>query len=230
MVGCPLFRREWVLQRWFDHVEQAARNAEEEPLYVFVGDRSDPSIFLAIAECSARRRGLVLVQVTEDMGRSDHRKWDMERYQRMAWLRNQMLAAVRFTRPLWFLSLDSDILLHPDALVNLLESAQRFDAVGGKAYMTTQGLHAPSYGVFTNSGMRRPESEGVFPVDVIMAIKLMTPSAYAIDYEAEHRGEDIGWSKAARAAGLALGWDGRVTSKHVMAPFWLQKVDPRCGY
>jgi hypothetical protein len=63
-----------------------------------------------------------------------------------------------------------------------------------------------------------------------LAIKLMSPRAYNIDYRFHHQGEDIGWSVAATEKGLKLGWDGRICSKHVMAADQLQLVDPRCGY
>jgi hypothetical protein len=72
--------------------------------------------------------------------------------------------------------------------------------------------------------------DGCFPVGVIMAIKLMTPPAYNVDYEWNHQGEDIGWSLAALARGLKLGWDSRTTTKHVFYPHLLDEVDPRCGY
>jgi hypothetical protein len=68
------------------------------------------------------------------------------------------------------------------------------------------------------------------PVDVIMAMKLMKPSAYWVDYRDHEQGEDVGWSIACQEQHLRLGWDGRVCSKHVMKPEQLDPIDARCGY
>jgi hypothetical protein len=63
-----------------------------------------------------------------------------------------------------------------------------------------------------------------------MAAKLMTPDAFRVDYEFDLQGEDVGWSRACARAGLTLGWEGRVISKHVLAPHLLTTRDPRVGF
>jgi hypothetical protein len=86
-------------------------------------------------------------------------------------------------------------------------------------------------------GQYRPDENGVIPVDVIMAIKLLTPQALAVNYIFDQDGEDVGWSRAATAQGLKLAFDGRVCSRHVMhqrdrdtGKLWSEIIDPRCGY
>lgn len=98
--------------------------------------------------------------------------------------------------------------------------------------MTLRGTHCPSYAKFKRdgTGLLRQNASAVFKVDVIMAIKLMKPQAYNVDYAADTRGEDIGWSINCRNEGLKLGWDGRVTNKHVMLPELLEPVDKRVGF
>lgn len=226
LVGCPVAHRDWVLPRWFDHVEAACEVAGVAPEFLFVCDRRDPS--WACIEMLAPDARLVPCVTTR--GR-DERRWNPRRYVEMVSLRNELLRAVREAKADAFLSLDSDILVHPAQVAMLLESSERFDAVGGRCYMTKTGLRFPSYAMLSRSGgLQRPDSHGVFGVDVIMAIKLMGRAAIEVHYQVDAQGEDIGWSKACREHGLKLGWDGRVASKHVMAPHLLEVVDTRVGF
>lgn len=225
-VGCPVAFREWVLPRWFDHVEKACHVAGVAPEFTFVCDRRDPSW-----DCiTMLAPDATLVPCLTTKG-GDVRRWNQHRYLEMASLRNELLREVQDSSPDAFLSLDSDILVHPDQIGMLLEDLDRFDAVGGRCYMTATGVRFPSYAQLSRSGgLRRVDASGVFPVDVIMAIKLMGRAAYGMHYSADPQGEDVGWSKTARAHGLALGWDGRVVAKHVLAPHLLDVVDSRVGF
>jgi hypothetical protein len=227
LVGCPVAHRAWVLPQWFDHVEKACALVGVKPEYAFVVDPSDES-WPVIRE---RTAGAVIVPTANTKG-DDTRNWaSPHRFHEMVELRNALLAAVRTRQPEVFLSLDSDILLHPAHLQSMLEALHEYDAVGGKCFMTETGTDFPSWAQLgRDGGLIRTDAWGLFPVDVIMAIKLMSPRAYAIDYEHDILGEDIGWSKACARAGVTLGWDGRVSSKHVREPHMLEQVDPRVGY
>lgn len=137
----------------------------------------------------------------------------------MVRLRNRLLAEVRSHSPQYFLSVDSDVLLHRMSLVHLFETIEdgAFAAVGGGTNMTATETTVPSFAVLSDTGrLLRPKGAFVRRVDVLMAVKLMTPVAYSVDYRFDTRGEDVGWSNACRHAGLTLGWDGRVMSDHVM--------------
>lgn len=228
-VGCPVYKRGWILRYWFDAVEAAFAKANLEPVYVFVGDPKDSDSFGAVDDAlDMYDREVYLSWVEESEHTPTDRTWNPHRYHRMVYVRNELLDVVRKIGPDYFFSLDSDILLHPDTLVNLLESIDRFDAVGGKTYMTPFGNQFPSYGYMP--GLKRFDESGVFPVDVIMAIKLLSPLAYKVDYMYHDYGEDIGFSLACLDKGLRLGWDGRTTSKHVMDPAGLDRIDERCGF
>lgn len=232
LIGCPVRSREWVMSHWLMHSSLAADIAGVDIEYVFVMSKEDPT--LAVIEKNASAPFHVLD--SQERVERDERHWNHTRYREMTRLRNWLLAEVRQREPDLFLSLDSDILLHPDALVYLLQSVEHFDAVGGKCWMTDT-TDACSYIQLVNShGFHRPDVRSVIPVDVIMAIKLMTPSALAVDYIFDSDGEDVGWSRQATKAGLKLGFDGRVCSKHVMARLnrngtsRLTTVDNRCGF
>lgn len=232
LVGCPVAHRAWVLDCWFDHVEAAADRVGLEPGFVFVGDEHDEQTMNIIEK---RTSGRFVIQVyAPNRKGADFRDWHKpEAISHMVDLRNRLLKAVRMARPTYFLSLDSDILLHPLALEHLIDDVQidHWDAVGGRCYMTATGNRYPSWGNEGRQGqIVRSDADGYFGVQIIMAIKLMTRSAYEINYEFDRNGEDVGWSRACRQAGLRLAWDGRVSSKHVLKPHLLHHLDPRVGY
>lgn len=233
-IGCPIRDRAWIIPSWFDYVAAALRNeAGIIPQFFFVGDVTTDDTFKAIDQaCLHHSFSRAVIGIDEEYA-PYKRVWDLSRYAHMVTLRNLLLRAVRAWEPDYFWSLDSDILAHPDALSTLLNDLDNtdFDAVGGKTYMSERGRACPSYGMLSPlGGLRRPDSAGCFEVDVIMAVKVMTPAAYAVDYELHRQGEDIGWSIAARAAGLSLGWDGGVCSKHVMDRKHLNRFDDRAGF
>jgi len=230
LVGCPILRREWIIDKWLEHTLAATECANRRLELVFVGDEHDPTFYTIDKFCKEHQIRAWLEHVEEPRS-VDKRDWTHHRYRRMVDLRNILLNAVRRLNPGLFLSLDSDILLHQDAIYNMLETIGRFDAVGGKTYMTPSGRRAPSYANLTPTGnLRRPDHDGVIEVQCIMAIKLMTQPAYNIDYEFDKHGEDIGWSRAARKAGLKLGWDGRIVNKHIMSPDRIDWFDIRAGF
>jgi len=216
-----------------DFATYAVARVTKDFEFVFLAGQDDPTHDLIVS--AAERLGVrtTIIGTGED-ARADDRVWNHDRYEHMADLRNQLLTYVRSEEPDVFLSLDSDMLMHPNQFESMIDNIGDYDAIGGKAYLSPTGRNCPTYGIFkrgTKGGaFRREESEGVLKVDVLMAIKAMRPSAYAIDYKAANLGEDIGWSLNAREAGLTFGWDGTFTTKHVMNSERIDQVDNRCGY
>lgn len=223
--------RAWVLPTWFDYVERAFERLGEKPLYTFAIGSSDDRT----AEIIAERAPDALVSYTEEAPiASTSTRWTIERFHDLVAARNQLLINVRALGPSLFLSLDSDILLNVDTLPSLLHTVRMHNdwaAVGGKLYMTPTGKHTPSYAFNKPAGgLVREESEGCFRVEILMALKLMHPEAYYVDYRHSEKGEDVAWSLDCAKAGLKLGWDGAVPNKHVMLPRQLHEIDPRVGY
>lgn len=223
--------RAWVLPTWFDFVEQAFAAIEVEPEYVFaIGTSSDETAGII----SDRAPNALLTCTTEAPIPESASRWTSDRFNDLVVARNALLLCVRALGPDLFLSLDSDILLNPATLVNLVESLKShtdWAAVGGKTYMTPSGTHCPSYAFNKPAGgLAREDSEGVFQVEILMALKLMQMEAYYVDYAFSEKGEDVAWSIACRNSGLKLGWDGRTCSKHVMNKKLFYVVDPRCGF
>ena len=233
IIGCPVRKRDWILPLWHEHVLRACEVANvKNPEFVFAcGTDDEPTLHIVKQWCDP-------ILVSEPV-REDRRDWHTERYMHMANIRNNLLRRVRQSRQDFFLSLDSDILLHPDAIKSMLENYKRYKklgcwAVGGKTFMTTAGRNCPSYGIWKTSnydqGIRRSDSSAVMPVGVLMAIKLMAPEAYNVNYDFHHWGEDLGWSANVARAGGKMWWDGTVANKHIMEPWMLDRIDKRCNF
>lgn len=234
MIGCPVRSRDWIIEAWFDHIYRAVLEADlsrDDVGFVFVGDHANDETINAIADrVTLEKTQTVLVHHPSPVG-AYRRNWGIERLAEMVDIRNILLHQVREAQPDYFWSVDSDILVAPHSLEMALDAIKSYAAVGSRCYMRETGTSAPSYGLLTRQGgLHRPDAEGCFKVDVIMAMKLMSPAAYNTDYSLHPQGEDIGWSINVAAKGLKLGYDARTTSKHVMSPEAFVRVDARCGY
>lgn len=237
VVGCPVRNREEIMPLWFNHLVTSVEHAGhlKDLTVVFVAHKDDPTIAAAMEE--ARSRNIILHVV--DSGESEfseyRRTWNAFRYEQMARLRNALLGKVRELEPEIFWSLDSDILVGENTYLSAFDmlKGQGYDAVGTKLYMHKSGTRHPSYAMMDSQGLgglRRSESSGQMPVDVIMASKLMNSQAYSVDYRTHALGEDIGWSLEAARAGCRIGWDGTSISKHVFDMGKIREIDPRCGF
>lgn len=235
VVGCPVKDRAWIIEPWFDHLVAALFASPASALMqmgqvqlVFVGDpHTDRATFSLIDRCCLRYSLSRDVIEIDEAPLPYHRVWNTDRYHHMVELRNMLLTHVRTYEPTMFWSVDSDVLMHPESLRSAMNALERFDAVGSKIYMTPNSTACPSFAMKQNGGLLRWDDSGCFPVDIIMGVKLMSPMAYAVDYVHHIQGEDIGWSERAQLAGCKLGWDGTYTSRHVMAPEYLNQPDDR---
>lgn len=231
MVGCPVHYRGWILDEWYEHLMNAADGFEVE--FAFVASCGDQDSFDRIKQWAPAP---AMFWVTDEP-RIAQRAWGASRYEHMVYLRNKLLGLVRAAAPPLFLSLDSDILLHPGALPGMVDTLETFAnndcwAVGGKTWMTPTGVTCPSYGFWSDPyqrqlGIKRFDAEDQRLVDVLMGIKLMTPQAYNVDYSTHSWGEDLGWSANVQDAGGKMWWDGRYASKHIMSPEMLDREDER---
>lgn len=233
VIGCPVKDRTWILPHFLDAAKEAAERSGMSYKFVFVlgrptrGVDNDQDVILGHWGPHEDAPSLRF-EYSKNVSEGYRRDWNMKRYVEMSRHRNLLLQAVREEQPDFFLSLDSDIIVHPELINSFMRDVDKFDAIGGRAYMTTSRTDFPSIGVFDRQGrMRRPDGDNIRRADVIMAVKFMTPRAYKIDYKPDRLGEDIGWSANAVDAGLTLGWDGRLVNRHIMAPDLLTTFDKR---
>jgi hypothetical protein len=231
IIYAPVLRREWIVRQYLEHAARSAEQAGVDFSFLMVGGIADPT-FEIVNSLSQFASSVARVYVDEPRSQ-DLRDWPKPgRLERMVELRNLALQYVREAGCDLALSLDTDILLHPDAIGNLIatQTQRGWDAVGGYCYMSANRSH-PSYANLMGlNSLRRPDIRSVEMCDVLMGIILMTHRAVAVDYEYDHKGEDIGWARAAARARLTLGIDARVVNRHVMHPADLQRPDPRCDW
>jgi hypothetical protein len=229
VVGCPTRNRTWILEKWRDHVELATPgNWDLEYLFV-VGDNDRETIEML----SSWKRANIIYVEEQDPGMK--RTWNSSRYDHMVFLRNTLLDSVRHINPDLFLSLDSDILLGQNTLREMYETAveYEFDAVGGLTWLDPIDPKCTNIASWVGSdmkGFKRVISRGHHKVDIIMAIKLMLPSAYNVEYAYHRMGEDLGWSKNMFLNQKRIGMDGRTPSKHIMKPEYLNMIDKRLSW
>lgn len=232
LVGCPVWQREWILPEWFEHIEKSFERVGKIPSYVFVLDKHKDNGTVECIEQHTKNRFVALNYVSEQFHKRDtfYRDWSEERLRWMVELRNTLLASVRKCKPDYFLSIDSDILLKPCHFESMLQAINDYDAVGGKVFLGHGSMGPLNYGDLTPSGrMVRGHVDYLGVVDVLMALKIMTPKAYNVDYRYDIQGEDIGWSKACKEQHLKFGYDARHVSKHCMNLQDLTTFDRRCG-
>lgn len=231
MIGCPTQNRSWILPKWKEYVDAA------------IPDGWDARFIFAVPTWDNETTELVSswentqIIPTSEPCREDVRPWaNKDSYNHMAELRNTILRYVRGHHPDLYLSLDSDILLHPLAVQNMYETMQTYgaNAVSSKVFLDQVDWNVTNAAAWVNpvtcQSFMRHLSEGTYPVDVIMAIQMMDNLAYNVNYEYHDMGEDFGWCKNLGRSGASVYFDSRVKSKHVMTQEWLDKVDPRVGY
>lgn len=234
IAGCPATHREWIMKPWVAHLQRAAQHADVGlSIYCLVPSKDAPTAIAVQEACLSRGIELFLEQADDDKP-DDERSWNPLRYERMCVLRNTMLDTVRSLMPNLFLSIDSDILIGRDVISKLITCMQEreFDAVAGKIWLHETNKQIVNFANFRRNlnTLQRRDQISTDKCDVIMALKLMTPAAYNIDYLPDDHGEDIGWSRNATSRGLILGYNGEAISKHCMNPKMLETIDPRVGW
>lgn len=240
LVGCPVRDRAWVLPQWFEYAHRELEAADVDWSWCFAVPDDDEGTVDELVAGADRHGGKLHLVVRDEPPLPEVepgllRSWTNDRFEQMTAARNALLAEVRGSEPDFFWSIDSDILAAPGSLRRCLEriADREFGAAATKVFMCATGTHWPNFGWLpAHHGFVRRNETGCFPVDVIMGYKVMTPAAYSVDYRFDRNGEDIGWSKNCRDAGVKLGWDGDPTlvSKHVFTRSQLDKIDKRCGY
>lgn len=227
--GAPSRDRAWALPNWFDHIYQAVPEGYDSEVAILLPENDITSIDIA-NEFGAT----VLLKDEEPL--EYKRKWNEPGiFQKMSSLRNELLRYVREQNPTFYCSVDTDIFIHPDSISSMIDTYQNHEcnAVGGLTYLTFSDRLGVNCGFWNNhlmDGYRRGPDHGIYPVDILMAYKLMDDKAYNVDYSSHRYGEDLGWSANIKREGLKLHFDASYPSKHVMYRERVNEVDKRCGY
>lgn len=237
LIGCPLVGdpyadRNWILDQWYQFSLTSSLQVPDVEISWCVTVHPEDE------DTKLNLMGFPFMSAFESEfqgGKGDHR-WNKERYYTMVNLRNELLGHVRDAAPDYFISLDSDVLLCPEAISLLLDAFDNDSdvwAVGIPFYVSRHGNKHPNNGRWIGSRrsmFQRYDFHHLAKMDILIGGYMMDPRAYNVDYEFSSRGEDLGWSDAITRAGGKLVWDGRMRNKHVMDRNMLNTVDSRVGY
>lgn len=229
VVGAPVHERGWVLQHWFDHLANQTYDPREMVILLNYGPSGDDT--LALVDQEKKRRRFRHVSVLIDRG-DDHRaerQWNEARYATMTRLRNDLLDLARAFQPDFYLSCDTDMLLPPTAVAQLVHDlGSEYHGIGPTAHMASAGTCVNAFGF---DGLRQGLPTRIEPVYAVFGVKLMTPPLYRdVDYAVHWQGEDLGWAANAWATSHPLAITPNVKVKHVMTRAMLDVVDERVGF
>ena len=227
LVGCPIYERGWVLNAWFDALDDWRSHVDLQFHFVYTEGEDDT------LDIIRKRAGNHIVFPFDEGDHSKERNWgDKSRLETMADLRNALISQVNLTKPDFFLSLDSDILVAPWGQSKVLFETT-YDAVAPLVYLGPGDIGNSFH--FQGDHNRRIQKTRMYgveqPVDVIAAAKLMKPLAYRNSvYGYDKYGEDFYWARGMKFANIRLAFNSSVIFKHVMSPDRLDVVDPRVGW
>lgn len=237
MIGCPVRNRAWILPRYLEHLAGLDYPRHLLEYCFIINDCSDHSA--EILDEFAARPGIRAQLIHADnkpvsaaalsfgasstAGRSipGHARG---RYSlsRLAALRNILLEAFIASDCQYLLSVDSDILVPPQTLRELL--ADNCQVVSALVCNGHQLSDPDIYNNLRRVGdhyefIRYFPRDRIFPVDCTGAAYLIGRDViedYGVRYSAEKGGEDIGFCESAVRQGIGLYCDGRLECQHIM--------------
>lgn len=235
VIFAPVTQREWILPHYFNHLrEQTGIDLSRVMLMFLYGESSDAPRDRTLELLRQEREGPwfdVQIRIDREHRHQSKRQWNMPRWRDMADMRNRLLRSVRDAKPDYALSLDTDILLPPNAISTLLEEMAVIgaDGISPLTFMTPGGERHPNAMDLEGENRVKIQPE-TFIVPACFAAVLMNDRLYQIDYAPHPAGEDLGWANNVADAGLSLALCPSVRAKHVMTKEMVGSVDPRVGF
>lgn len=225
VVGMPVYRRAWVMNDWFDSFE--SQDPPDGTRLLFgLSSSEDGTEQIIHRRCEDGGYPYEILDVDQFPKFEEYQKGHPARYGILAAIRNVLLRRVVSLSPGAYVSWDSDILLYPGSLRELLCTPEA--AVG--ALLDMGGKVLPGYWSWMRldggDAYRPPTTalgfpadrplSGPFPVGVIMGAKMLRPVAYRNGRYADHiLGEDVGFSIALESLGIARWIAPRAKGEHL---------------
>lgn len=237
LIGLPIYDRAWILPDWLTCIEnqtvpltdigfifELAPNDKETHNLLYEWHNKHPEIWFF----DARVRIENIEHKSHEEGQRD---WQLPDYDRMTAMRNALLDQATMVNPNYYLSLDSDILLKDANTIELLvQYAMKCDAVAPTTHMWPVGKEFPNVMTWTTLDGKASRvhalypSRGVFQVDVIMAVVMMSRQVYKnVRYRPHFQGEDLGWSLDAKEKGFKLFSAAEIYTPHIMHKWMLEQ-------
>lgn len=217
IVGAPCKDRAWVLPEWFDALH--GQGVEMEILCLVSASEDG-------TEAICAEEGATIL-VDERPGRStseiDGHLWgNAETYQYMASLRNRLTDEAITRDADYFFSLDTDIILPPGGLKQLLDYAADHPGVvspalnmvtgGGTAWNTMNWVDRE----YPNMAIRPQQEPRSGAADIIMAAMLLDRTGMECLWQPHGQGEDVGFCIDAHIRQVPRWWLREVHCDHLM--------------
>jgi cellulose synthase/poly-beta-1,6-N-acetylglucosamine synthase-like glycosyltransferase len=220
MIGCPVRDRAWVLPQYLDRLQKLDKSLAEVRYCFIINNCSDasPQILTEFARQVPERVDLIFKDYPDPGG---FRRGEYN-FSRLAELRNLLLQAFLESDCDYLFSLDSDILVPPYTLTQLLKD--KCDVVSA---LVCNGREIGDLRIYNILARGREGNyrhmvhfprDQIFPVDCTGAAYLIRRGVIAagVRYSGKHGAEDIGFCEAATDLGFGLFCDGRVECLHYM--------------
>lgn len=230
LIGCPIYKRAWILPSWFEAIENQTVPLEDIG-FIFELGPDDDETHEVLAEWHEAHPEVEIFDgiIREDEHHEHHpehgRVWRKSDYYRMVDFRNSLLDRVTSIGPDRYFSLDSDILLeNPRTLEKLYEYTDKMPVVSPLMFMFPKGVDFPSVMTWREAiGRRAYRDRGnymwgtVFKADIVMAAVMMRPEVYEhVRYRWHPQGEDLGFAWAAGEKGISMYCASDIYCPHIM--------------
>lgn len=219
MIGCPVRNRAWILPQYLQHLTALDYPPEQVEYCFVINDSQDETE--ALLHAFARRFPARLLYDNS----SRPGGWQRGYYQfgRLAELRNRLLEAFLQSECDYLFSVDSDILVPPQALQQLVQTGR--DVVSALVCNGAGIGDDQFYNIFNwDDGrllpIRQFPRDQVFPVDCTGAACLIKRRVIETGarYNSRWGSEDIGFCREVQKHGFAIFCHGGIECVHVMNP------------
>lgn len=215
VVGCPVKDRAWILPDWFSALE--SQGVDYEALFILSPSEDDTEAILKEHEATIlwdERPGRPLYEI-------DQHCWgSVDNYDYLSSMRNRMVEEAMARGADYFFSLDSDIILPPGGLKQLLRFAQGKEGVFSPRVNLATGQVANNVMQWDQNTPELANRDVAWPpsgqVDVVMAAMLLDRVGMQCRWSSHPQGEDIGFSLDAYTKHIKLWWLGELRCDHWM--------------
>lgn len=222
VVGCPVRDRAWILPYYLEHISKLDYDTRRLIPCFVVNDSSDRTeeILRKWAYENSSRYSKVIIEVFNQGQIPDRRTQEVRNriYHSLANVRNKFLEIACNNGADYVFSIDSDILVPPNALKDLLKHNK--DIIAAQIWNDASKRY-PNILIDQNGVIRHyfnfPKNQ-LFRCDVTGAVYLISRKVVVsgVKYGYHHQGEDIAFCKDAKAKGFEIYADSNIYCEHIM--------------
>lgn len=201
VIGCPIRNRAWILPEYLSALESIDYDNKH---FLFLENDSDDGTKDLLIDFSNRLVNAVTFlhdfKVYGHVPNESRDEYGHEGYGHLAKLRNKFLELFLMTDCDYLLSVDSDVIVPPDILTQLLKHSNQ-DTIIGAAISNIPGQpldgHTPGNFMVNHNGLPMHPNpyplHGLMSVDVIGAVYLIPRKVLesGVRYDSHSQGEDI---------------------------------------